>query len=59
MEFASRKIQEATDKGVEWCYDWGFRISIEKTQSVFLTRSRIPEGMKLQMYEREIYRGFK
>lgn len=34
MEYIIRKVQEAIDKVVEWGYDWGFRLSIEKTQSV-------------------------
>ncbi len=35
IEYTIRKVQKAIDKVVEWGYDWGFRFSIEKTQTVF------------------------
>lgn len=35
MGYVTRKMQEAIDIVVEWGYNWGFRFSIEKTQSVF------------------------
>merc|ERR1712035_111460 len=50
MEHAIRKVQGAIDEVVEWGYDWGCRFSVEKTQTVFFTRKRIEEGMKLKMY---------
>uniref|UniRef100_A0A8C2Q875 Reverse transcriptase n=1 Tax=Cyprinus carpio TaxID=7962 RepID=A0A8C2Q875_CYPCA len=54
IEYVTRKIQEAIDIVVEWGYNWGFRFSIEKTQSVFFTRKRIQEGLKLRMYGRDL-----
>merc|ERR1712035_301012 len=50
MEHAIRKIQGAIDEVMEWGYDWGCRFSVEKTQTVFFTRKRVEEGMKLKMY---------
>ncbi len=48
MGYLTRKMQEAIDIVVEWGYNWGFRFSIEKTQSVFFTRKRVQEGLKLR-----------
>ncbi len=39
---------------VEWGYNWGFRFSIEKSRSVFFTRKRVQEGLKLRMYGRDL-----
>lgn len=54
IEHVVRKVQEAIDEMVEWGYDWGFRFSLEKTQTVFFTRKRIKEGVKLRMYGKEL-----
>ncbi len=56
MEHAIRKVQGAIDEVVEWGYDWGFKFSIEKTQTVFFTKKQIKEGMKLNMYGKELER---
>ncbi len=37
-------------------YDWGFRFSIEKNQTVFFTRKIIQEEIRLMMYGRELDR---
>ncbi len=54
MGYLTRKMQEAIDIVVEWGYNWGFRFSIEKTQSVFFTRKRVQEGLKLRKYGRDL-----
>jgi len=51
-----KKVQKAIDKVVGWAYDWGFKFSIEKTQTVFYTRKRIQEKIKVMMYRRELER---
>lgn len=56
MEHAIRKVQGATDEVVEWGYDWGCRFSVEKTQTVFFTRKKVEEGMKLRLYGKELER---
>jgi len=56
IDYVVRKIQEAIDKVVEWGFDWGFRFCVEKTKSVFFTRKRVQEGIKLRMYGRELER---
>ena len=40
----------------EWGFHWGCRYSVEKTQTVFFTRKRIEDGMKLRMYGKELER---
>ncbi len=54
IEHTIRKVQKAGDKVVEWGYDWGFRFSIEKTQTVFFTRKTIQEEIRLIMHGREL-----
>jgi len=56
IDYVVIKIQEAIDKVVEWGFDWGFRFCVEKTKSVFFTRKRVQEGIKLRMYGRELER---
>ena len=50
------KVQSAIDGVTEWGFDWGCRFSVEKTQTVFFTRKRIEDGMKLWMYGKELER---
>ena len=50
------KVQSAIDGVTEWGFDWGCRFSVEKTQTVFFTRKRIEDGMKLRMYGKELER---
>ncbi len=56
IQYTIRKVQKAIDKVVEWGYDWGFRFSKEKTQTVFFTTKRIQEEFKLMMYGKELER---
>ena len=48
------KVQSAIDGVTEGGFDWGCRFSVEKTQTVFFTRKRIEDGMKLRMYGKEL-----
>ena len=50
LEHIIGKVQAAINEVTEWGFDWGCRFSVEKTQTVFFTRKRIGEGMKLRMY---------
>lgn len=54
MGYVIRKMQEAIDIVIEWGYNWGFKFSIEKTQSVFFTRKGVQKGLKLRMYGRDL-----
>ena len=50
------KVQLAIEEVTEWAFDWGCRFSVEKTQTVFFTRKRIEEGMRLTMYGKVLER---
>lgn len=36
MEFVVKKVQEAVNEVEEWSLNWGFKLSVEKSQSIFL-----------------------
>ena len=50
--YTAKKVQEAIDKVEQWAYDWGVRLSVEKTQTVFFSRRRIEVNTKLRLYGR-------
>ena len=41
VKFIVMKLQEAIDEVERWALMWGFRFSIEKTQTVFFTRRKM------------------
>lgn len=40
LKFLEKKLQETLDKIKVWCNEWGFKVSIEKTQVIVFTRKR-------------------
>uniref|UniRef100_A0A8C6S2Z8 Reverse transcriptase domain-containing protein n=1 Tax=Neogobius melanostomus TaxID=47308 RepID=A0A8C6S2Z8_9GOBI len=56
VEYLGTKVQGAINGVVEWGLDWGFRFSVEKTKTVFFTRKRVREDLKLRMYGEEVER---
>lgn len=39
-EYVVRKIQQAVDIVEKWSRSWGFRISIEKTKTMFFSKKK-------------------
>ena len=48
------KIQEAITEIESWSLTWGFRLSVEKTETLFFTRKRIGEEVRLKLYAQEL-----
>ena len=56
IEHVIGKLQGAINQVTEWGYDWGCKFSTEKTQTVFFTRKRTREDVRLKMYGEELER---
>lgn len=56
IEFIVKKLQKAIGKVEEWSYKWGFKFSVEKTKTMFFTRKRVREELKLKLYGQELER---
>ncbi|KAL2088359.1 hypothetical protein ACEWY4_015258 [Coilia grayii] len=51
-----RRMQEALERVEGWGKEWGFRFSVEKTKTVFFTRRKVCDSLKLYMYKRPVER---
>lgn len=56
VAYVTGKVQGSVDEVVEWGWDWGCLFSVENPQTVFFSRKRIEEVMKLKMYGNELER---
>uniref|UniRef100_A0A3B5Q0T1 Reverse transcriptase domain-containing protein n=1 Tax=Xiphophorus maculatus TaxID=8083 RepID=A0A3B5Q0T1_XIPMA len=56
LKFIVKKIQEAISIIEDWSFKWGFKISIDKTKTLFFTRKKASENLKLQIYNHELER---
>lgn len=56
VNFVVNKMQQAVDDVQKWALEWGLRISIEKTKTVFFTRRKIPQELKLNISGAELER---
>ena len=43
VDFVVNKIQQAVDVVDKWSIRWGFRISIDKSKTMFFSRKKITE----------------
>lgn len=41
LEFIVKKLQKAIVKIEEWSFEWGFKISVDKTKTMIFTRERV------------------
>uniref|UniRef100_A0A8C6LHB5 Reverse transcriptase domain-containing protein n=1 Tax=Nothobranchius furzeri TaxID=105023 RepID=A0A8C6LHB5_NOTFU len=55
VKFIVKKLQEAIGKVEEWSYKW-FKFSVEKTKTMFFTRKKVREDLKLKLYSQELER---
>ncbi|KAK7899409.1 hypothetical protein WMY93_020262 [Mugilogobius chulae] len=56
LEHMKVQMQEAINKVEQWGYDWGFKFSIEKTNTVLFTKKRRVPDVSLQLYGRNLER---
>uniref|UniRef100_A0A1A8L2C0 Reverse transcriptase domain-containing protein n=1 Tax=Nothobranchius pienaari TaxID=704102 RepID=A0A1A8L2C0_9TELE len=56
LEFIVKKLQVAIDGVVEWSYRWGFKFSVDKTKTMFFTRKKVREDLKLELYSQGLER---
>ena len=56
VNFVVNKMQQAVDDVQKWALEWGLRISVEKTKTVFFTRRKIPQELKLNISGAELER---
>ena len=56
VPYIVRKVQEAIDEVERWAFMWGFRFSVEKTQTVFFTRRKVRDEVCLRLYGRNLER---
>ena len=54
MPYIVRKVQEAINKVEQWALMWGFRFSVEKTQTVFFNRRKVGDEVCLRLYGRNL-----
>jgi hypothetical protein len=51
-----RKVQESIDEVEQWALMWGFMFSAEKTETVFFTRRKVGDEVRLRLYRRHLER---
>lgn len=56
MDFVVKKVQEAVNEVEEWSLNWGFKLSVEKSKSIFFTRKKIKEDICLKLYNHRLER---
>lgn len=50
------KMQQAVSEVKRWSPEWGFRMSIEKTKTVFLSKRSIPQDLNILISDIELER---
>lgn len=53
INYVVGKVQEAIIEMENWSLTWGFKLSVEKSESIF-TRKRIGEDISLKLYGQEL-----
>ena len=56
VEAGVRHVQGAIDEVEQWGLEWGCRFSVEKTQTMFFTRKKVGEGVRLRLYGQDLVR---
>lgn len=56
VEYIVNKMQQSVDAVQKWALEWGFRISFDKTKTVFFTRKNISIDLKLKIAGSELER---
>ena len=51
-----KKLQESITQVEEWGKKWGLRFSMEKTKTMFFTRKKIDEEIKVRLYDKNVER---
>jgi len=56
VDFVVDKVQQAVNKVQQWAIQWGFRISIDKTKTLFFSRKGINLNVKFKLSGVELER---